>query len=161
MRDTGDIVWHGHHRNDCPIEQLQGTIEARREAIRRKPRHEQAVRLRLLRPCSDEATRLWAAYPAAKIQLVEQYQALHSTLRAEYEAAEAPLWAQYEVALAPLREAHRAAKDALVAAYQTARQALLLPILALHQTECRCTEWNGEQIVFPQNRRHRDGRART
>ena len=90
----GDYVWHGHHENSCPIEQLTGTLENRRVQIKEsKPHAEHAIRIRLLRPCSPQAILLFKQYEAAKAMLLQ-------------------------------------------------------PILALHATECGCTEWNGKEIVF-------------
>lgn len=135
----GDIVWHGHHENVCPIEELSGTIAVRQEQIQRnKPEHEQAIRLRLLQPCSPQAVALFRQYEAAVVQLFAEYSAAEAALRAQYSAAVAPLRAQYEAAEAPLW-----------AQYSAAVATLLQPILDLHRTECGCTEWDGKEIVFP------------
>ena len=86
----GDIVWHGHHENQCPLEELTGTIEERRqEIIAEKPRYEHELRLRLLRPASPEAVEAKAAYRAAM-----------ATARAGcWGAAMAPAQAAYDAAV--------------------------------------------------------------
>ena len=75
----GDIVWHGHHESDCPLEELDGTIEGRRQdIIAQKPRDEHELRLRLLRPASPEAVEAWAAYRAALAPPLQPILALHA-----------------------------------------------------------------------------------
>ncbi len=136
-----DYVWHGHHDNKCPIELLDGSIGQRRADIKRnKPAHEQAVRLKLLKPASPEAVEAFKAYQAKRAPLWADYQAQDAPLWADYQAQRAPLWADYQVQNKPL-----------LADYEAKRAPLLAPILALHETECGCSEWDSETglIAFP------------
>ena len=124
----GDIVWHGHHENVCPLEELDGTIEERRQQIiAEKPAGEHELRLRLLRLASPEAVEAWAAYHAAL----------------------APAWRAFDEVLA-LDQAAYVAYDAAVAAWAAAYDAAvataLRPILALHAIECPDCPWDGHSI---------------
>lgn len=168
----GEYCWHGHHKNVCPIERLTGTIAERRVDIKaHKPLHEQVIRLKLLKPCSGEAIRLftryrdgeaalWARYDADTAPMLAQYRADKVTLWAQYKADRAAPWERYDADEAALWARYRADLATLLARYQadvaprwTQYEAdvapLLAPILALHKTECGCTEWNGMEIVFP------------
>ena len=142
----GDIVWHGHHENDCPIEELPGTIADRVWAIvTYKPVIQQEIRLRLLKMCSPKAVILYDAFRVAEAPIWEPYLAVYRQLNAQYDEANhatpetrMTLWASYQ-----------AARATFMAPIQAARAPLLAPILALHAAECGCTEWNGAEIVFP------------
>src|SRR5713226_8913357 len=58
-----DYVWHGHHKNDIPLEKLSGTIEERRQIIfDEKPKSEQEIRLRLLKLASPKAIKAFKTY---------------------------------------------------------------------------------------------------
>ena len=141
----GDIVWHGHHENDCPIEELPGTIADRVwEIVTYKPVIEREIRLRLLKMCSPKAVILYDAFRVAEAPIWEPQMEAYRLLWEQYDAANATpetratLWAAYQ-----------AARAKFLAPIQAARAPLLAPILALHATECGCTEWNGQEIVFP------------
>ena len=83
---TAKYAWHLHH--EVLIEGLTEPAANRIAYILRyKPKHEQALRLRLFRPASDEA---WKASAPA---------------RAAYNKAVAPAWAAYDKATAPVHEA--------------------------------------------------------
>ncbi len=130
FRMSQDYVWHGHHDNKCPIELLDGSIEERRAEIERnKPANEQATRLKLLKLASPEAIKAFHAYEAQRAPLYADYRAKDAPLYADYQAQRAPLYADYEAKRAPL----------------------LAPVLALHETECGCSEWDAETglIAFP------------
>ena len=133
-------MWHGHHESDCPLEELDGTIEGRRQQIIAvKPPGEHELRLRLLRPASPEAVEEKAAYRAAK-----------ASAQAAYDEAVAPARAAAQAAYDESVEAWATAYDAAVApaqaAYDAAVTTALRPILALHAVECPDCPWDGHSI---------------
>ena len=143
----GDIVWHGHHEDDCPLEELDGTIADRvREIVMNKPVIQQEIRLRLLKMCSPNAVILYDAFRVAEAPIWETHWEAYRLLWAQYEAVRA---APDPKTRATLWAAYQAARAKFLAPIQAARAPLLAPILALHATECGCTEWNGTEIVFP------------
>ena len=132
----GDIVWHGHHESDCPLEELTGTIEQRRQRIiATKPPAEYELRLRLLKPASPEAVEAWRAYRAAV-----------ATALAAYDAAMVPAQAAFGAAVAPAHAAYDAAMVPAQAAYDAVKVTALQPILALHAIECPDCPWDGHTI---------------
>ena len=143
----GDIVWHGHHENDCPIEELPGTIAERvHEIVTYKPVHEHEIRLRLLKRCLPKAVILYDAFRVAEAPIWDTYFEAHRQLEAQYEAVRAESNLKTR---ATLYEAYLVARATFMAPIREARAPLLAPILARHALECGCTEWNGKDIVFP------------
>ena len=156
----GDIVWHGHHESDCPLEELDGTIEERRqEIIAEKPPKEHELRLRLLRPASLKARQAWAAYRAALASAWEVYDAAVAPAKAAYdESVEAwataydeavGAWAAlgaYDAALALAQAARDAGMASARAAIDAVKVTALRPILALHAIECPDCPWDGHSI---------------
>ena len=124
----GDIVWHGHHENVCPLEELLGTIRQRKQdIIYRKQQTEHATRLRLLKLASPEAVAAFRAYQIA--------------LNATWDSHQAERRGRSAGAITKNLD------ETFDADYKT----LVAPILALHATECvpDCP-WDGQRIVFPQ-----------
>ena len=158
-----DIVWHGHHSNKFPLERLDGTLAERQEDIRRnKPIHEQATRLRLLRPASEEAQRLFCAYEEVCNQAWRDRNEVCNQAWRVYEEARDQAWRVYEEARDQGWHIYEEARDQgwrdrdevcnqAWRVYEDTRDQARQDILALHATECfpDC-EWNGKEIVFTQ-----------
>ena len=148
-----DIVWHGHHSTRCPLERLTGTLAKRQANIcANKSAQEQETRLRLLRPASEEAHRLFRDYSAVCDQTQCVYEAAHISAWRDYVAAcDSASAATRSSGAQARRRVYEAARDSAWRDYLAACDSALQPILALHATECfpNC-EWNGQEIVFPQ-----------
>ena len=140
----GDIVWHGHHNNRCPLEELSGTIEERREEIRRtKRREEHELRLSLLQPASQEAQALWRSYIRANVASWEAYDAIVAPRLSVFEQSLSVV-ASFDDAFAS--EAYETARNQAVSELRVAQMAALAPVLALHATECPDCPWDGQMI---------------
>ena len=101
-------AWHLHHGK--LIEALSEPAANRIAYILRdKPKDEQALRLRLFRPASDEAWQAtapaWAAYDKATASARAAYDKAVASARAAYTKATAPARAAYTKATAPAHEA--------------------------------------------------------
>ena len=97
MTPKQDYVWHGHHENDCPLELLKGTIEARQQDIRtNKPKHEHKTRLHLLALASMRAITLFKKYEKVRGPALAEYEKVCDLALAEYEKVRGLAWAEYE-----------------------------------------------------------------
>jgi len=137
---TVKFAWHIHH--DLLVEPLTNNIEQRREFIRQyKPKHEQALRLRLLKPVKGqlpaevvEAGKAWLAsgqaYDDATARWIFAMDHAPEDARAAYDelcrtaTISANKWCEYVEAL------KRHAKE----------------VEALHRQECPGCPWNGRTI---------------
>jgi len=139
---------HIHH--EAPAEALTEPIERRIEYIlSTKPKKEQALRLRLMRPISAPA---WAEYEKATASALAEYEkatapawaeyekATASAL-AEYEKATAPAWAEYEKATAPAWAEYWKATASARAEYEKATA-------PAHRAICPTPDcpWDGQSI---------------
>ena len=117
--------WHIHH--DTLLDWTHEPVEKRIEYIQmRKPEHEQATRLRLLKPVRGKL-------PDTLIQA---------------EAVHGQAWATYDRAKAAYDQAW-ATYDRAKAAYDQAYRAYLPAIEALHAQECPECPWDG-CTIFPE-----------
>ena len=97
---------HIHH--EAPAEALTEPIERRIEYIlSTKPKKEQALRLRLMRPITASAL---AEYEKATASALAEYETAKASAWAEYEKATASAWAEYETAEASALAEYKKAK---------------------------------------------------
>lgn len=128
-----DMVWHGHHENECPLEMLDGTIEGRiADILANKPVEEHPTRLRLLKLVRGPL-------PPALVAASNKW----NVARTRWNVARTSLnetCAAWVAACAGWDEA----RDKWYAALRDHMPA----ILALHMIECQDCPWDGHNI-FP------------
>lgn len=127
----GTVAWHVHHNMLC--EPLTEPAENRIAYIlANKPKREQVIRLRLMRPVQSEAAaaarKIYDEAAAAGRKIYDQAVA---AARKTYDQAVAPAWKTYTKAVAP--------------AWKTYAKAAA----AAHAAECPDCPWNGETIFPP------------
>ena len=136
---TPEPFWHIHH--NTLFEWTYEPIERRIEYIQAyKPEHEQATRLRLLKPVRGKL-------PDTLIQAEAvhgQARAAYNQTRAAFAQAESYVTAQAGVVLDQAWATYGQAK----AAYDQACQTCLPAIEALHAQECPECPWDG-RTIFP------------
>lgn len=82
---------HIHH--DTVMEPLRETIENRIAYIQRhKPKEEQAIRLRAMRPISAQ---VWLEYQRIERPALEEYERITQPALAEYKRIKQPAWEEY------------------------------------------------------------------
>ena len=153
------IVWHPWH--DVLLAPVD--IEARTKEIRaNKPRHEQALRLRVmvkvkgqLPPAVAKAYAAWVEVDAARVKAYAAWVKARAARDKAYAALDkaGAAWdkacAAWDKACAALDKTCAARAEAC-AAWDKAIQDDLPALMTLHEKECRprgCT-WNGEGLIF-------------
>jgi hypothetical protein len=91
---VGTMAWHCHH--EALSEVLTEPAENRIAYILSdKPKHEQALRLRLFRPAPTLAP-AWAEYNRVQVPALAEYNRVNAPAWAEYNRVNAQAWAEYK-----------------------------------------------------------------
>jgi cell division septum initiation protein DivIVA len=111
-----DAVAGVHIHHEMVAEELSEPIEARIAYIlAKKPRKEQALRLRLMRPVAAPAL---AEYERVTAPALAEYERVVAPAWAEYERVKAPAWAEYERVKAPAWAEYQRVVAPALAEYQ-------------------------------------------
>jgi len=140
---TATSAWHRGHAS--LIDPAVGWADRIHDILTMKPKHERALRLRLFRPASPEASKAIAPAQAAYDKAIASAQAAYdkaiASAQTAFDKAIAPAWAAYDKAIAPARTAY----DKAIA---PARTAFDKAIASAHLLECPDCPWDG-QSIFP------------
>ena len=123
---------HIHH--EIVAENLTEPIENRIAYILSgKPKHEQALRLRLMRPVAAAAlaeydkakAAAWADYNKVEAAALAEYDKVRAAALAEYDKVAAAAWAEYDKVAAPALAEYDKVRAAALAEYDKVRAAAL------------------------------------
>ena len=146
---------HIHH--EIVAEKLTEPIEARITYIlNEKPKTEQALRLRLMRPVTASA---WAEYEKVRASARAEYEKVTASAWAEYDKVTASAWAEYDKVTAPALAEYKKVTASALAEYKKVTASAWAEYkkvtASAHQAICPTPDcpWDGQSIFGGRNSR--------